>query len=91
VKIIRQISSLSLCAVLLCGGFDPTNQTWAAGADDEPKGEAPSPTIYNQQFAVVRQKVSLDLKVGVNHIQVSDPAPTRYGPSSQDPGAKLPQ
>ena len=71
-KIIRQISSLSLCAVLLWGVLDPTNQTWAADADDEPKGEAPALTIYNQQFAVVRQKVPLDLKLGVNHIQVTD-------------------
>ena len=29
-------------------------------------------TIYNQNFAVVRQTVPLDLKAGVNHVAVSD-------------------
>ena len=29
-------------------------------------------TIYNQNFAVVRQTVPLDLKVGINHVTVSD-------------------
>lgn len=32
----------------------------------------PSLTIYNQDFAVVRQELSLDLKSGVNQINVSD-------------------
>src|SRR6266403_6265217 len=72
VKNMQQISSLSLCAVFLWGVLDPTNQAWAAGADDEPKGEAPALTIYNQQFAVVRQKMPLDVKLGVNHVQVTD-------------------
>jgi len=68
----RRIGSLSLCAVLLWGVLDPTGQAFAAGADDEQKGEAPALTIYNQQFAVVRQKMPLDLKLGVNHVQVTD-------------------
>ena len=61
-KIKQPMGGLSLCAVLLWGVLDPTNQAWAAGADDEPKGEAPALTIYNQEFAVVRQKMPLDLK-----------------------------
>src|SRR3984957_14159228 len=32
----------------------------------------PSLTIYNQDFAVVRQELSLDLKSGENQINVSD-------------------
>ncbi len=68
----QQIGSLSLCVILFWGVLDPTNQAWATGADDEPKGEAPALTIYNQQFAVVRQKMPLDLKLGVNHVQVTD-------------------
>jgi len=72
VKNTQRIGSLSLCVVLLWGVLDPTNQAWAAGADDEPKGEAPALTIYNQQFAVVRQKMALDLKLGLNHVQVTD-------------------
>ena len=71
-KIKQPMGGLSLCAVLLWGVLDPTNQAWAAGADDEPKGEAPALTIYNQEFAVVRQKMPLDLKSGVNHVQVTD-------------------
>jgi len=67
-KNMQQISSLSLCVVLLWGVLDPTNQAWAAGADDEPKGEAPALTIYNQQFAVVRQKVP-GFEVGREHVQ----------------------
>jgi hypothetical protein len=33
---------------------------------------SPSLTIYNQNFAVVRQSVPLDLKTGVNHVLFSD-------------------
>ncbi len=29
-------------------------------------------TIYNQQFAVVRQTMPLNLKAGVNHVEVTD-------------------
>ena len=36
------------------------------------RDDAPSLTIYNQQFAVVRQKLPLDLRSGVNHVQVTD-------------------
>ena len=71
-KIMQGIGSLSLCAVLLWGVLKPIDQAWAAGGDDEPKGEASALTIYNQQFAVVRQKMLLDLKLGVNHVQVTD-------------------
>ena len=34
--------------------------------------DSPSLTIYNQNFAVVRQSVPLDLKVGVNHVLFSN-------------------
>jgi len=33
---------------------------------------APAVTIYNQQFAVVRNSLGLDLKPGVNHVEVTD-------------------
>ena len=33
---------------------------------------APAVTIYNQQFAVVRNSLALDLKPGVNHVEVTD-------------------
>ncbi len=34
--------------------------------------DAPSLTIYNQNFAVVRQSVPLDLKAGINHVLFSN-------------------
>lgn len=48
----------SLCALSLGGAEPPT--------------EAPSLTIYNQKFGIVRQTVPLDLKAGVNHVTFSD-------------------
>ena len=36
------------------------------------QGSSPSLTIYNQDFAVVRQEVPLDLKSGVNQFNVND-------------------
>ena len=71
-KTLHQIGGLALSAVLVWGVLSPWDRAWAAGADDEPKAEAPALTIYNQQFAVVRQKLPLDLKLGVNHVQVAD-------------------
>jgi len=43
-----------------------------AAADDDKPGDAPGLTIYNQQFAVVRQKLAMNLKAGANHVQVTD-------------------
>ena len=37
-----------------------------------PAGSQPSLTIYNQDFAVVRQELPLDLKSGENQINVND-------------------
>jgi hypothetical protein len=48
----------------------------AAGQTGETKtgdaAMAPSVTIYNQQFAVVRQGLALDLKAGQNRVDVTD-------------------
>jgi hypothetical protein len=56
--------------LLLCvGALFPFLQ---AAADDEQTSEAPGLTIYNQQFAVVRQKLMLSLKPNANHVQVTD-------------------
>jgi hypothetical protein len=44
---------------------------FASSKAEELKGDA-ALTIYNQQFAVVRQKLPLDLRSGVNHVQVTD-------------------
>ena len=70
--IAKRIGGLFLSAVLLWGAPYPFNSAFASGAEQEQKGCSPSLTIYNQQFAVVRQKLPLDLRPGVNHIQVTD-------------------
>src|SRR5258708_39638480 len=44
----------------------------AAGAAAAQQQDSPSLTIYNQNFAVVRQSVPLNLKVGVNHVLYSN-------------------
>ena len=47
----------------------------AAQTRDASKSDAlgaPALTIYNQQFAVVRQGLALELKPGQNHVEVID-------------------
>jgi hypothetical protein len=53
-------------------------------------GAEPALTIYNQDFAVVRDMVPLDLKSGVNNVRYAD-ATARVEPDSvilRDPGGK---
>ena len=49
------------CLIALCGA--------CFAADDVSQ---PSLTVYNQNFAVVRQELPLELKAGVNSIRVTD-------------------
>src|SRR5947208_320478 len=72
VHLYQRIGGLFLSAVLLWGASYPFNSAFASGTEQEQKGDSPSLTIYNQQFAVVRQKLPLDLRSGVNHLQVTD-------------------
>ena len=44
----------------------------AAGQAKDDAALAPALTIYNQQFAVVRHGLALDLKPGQNHVEVTD-------------------
>jgi len=69
VRISRQFCSIGLCVISFFAGVHP----WllGAGAPDQP-GPEPSLTIYNQGFAVVRQKLPLQLKSGLNHVQITD-------------------
>ncbi len=60
----RTIFLACLCAALLVSP--------ELAQDTEPSAEAPSLTIYNQGFAVVRQAVPLELKVGINRITYSN-------------------
>ena len=66
---VRRIDSLGLCVVLLLGTLD---HPVLASSSSEQSDAAPTLTIYNQGFAVVRQKLPLDLKSGVNHVQIMD-------------------
>ena len=66
---VRRIDSLGLCLVLLLGTL---NSALLGSTSGEQSDAAPSLTIYNQGFAVVRQKLPLDLKSGVNHVQIMD-------------------
>ena len=58
----RRTLSLGLCYLLICLPLHAA----------EPQPEAPSLTIYNQKFGIVRQTVPLDLTAGVNHVTFSD-------------------
>lgn len=68
----QRIGTLCLSGVLLWGVPYQFNSAFASGVEQEQKGDSPALTIYNQQFAVVRQKLPLDLPSGVNHLQVTD-------------------
>jgi hypothetical protein len=41
-------------------------QIFASDTEEELKGDSPTLTIYNEQFAVMRQKLPLDFRSGVN-------------------------
>ena len=70
--IAKRIAGLCLSAVLLWGALHQFDSVFASDTAEELKGDSPALTIYNQQFAVVRQKLPLDLRSGVNHVQVTD-------------------
>jgi hypothetical protein len=53
-----------VCFLILCCAFSASN--FAQDASQ------PSLTIYNEEFAVVRQEIPLDLKPGDNQVTVSD-------------------
>jgi len=55
--VLRQL----LCILALCG--------LCVAADESGQ---PSLTVYNQNFAVVRQEVPLELKAGVTNVRVTD-------------------
>jgi hypothetical protein len=68
---------LVVCLLAIPAGlfWQAAAQTKDASKIDAPKGEAwlaPALTIYNQQFAVVRNGLALDLKPGQNHVEVTD-------------------
>ena len=59
-------------AFLLLLGWMPV-RTWAqAGEPSHSPADPPAITIYNANFAVVRQSIPLDLKAGVNRVTFAD-------------------
>jgi hypothetical protein len=69
---VQRITGLALSAVLLCAALLHFSRAVASETQSESKAESPALTIYKQQFAVVRQKLPLDLHPGTNHVQVTD-------------------
>ncbi len=76
-KMYARALGLVVCLLVIHAGliWQAAAQTRDASKNDAPKGEAwlaPALTIYNQQFAVVRNGLALDLKPGQNHVEVTD-------------------
>jgi hypothetical protein len=71
-QIAKRIGALFLSVILLWGAPHQFAFALPSDAEQERIGDAPALTIYNQHFAVVRQKLPFDLRSGVNHIQVTD-------------------
>jgi hypothetical protein len=71
--IARRVCVVFLCALILYAGVvHSTHPAIARNTDNAQSGSPTGLTIYNQQFAVVRQTLPLDLKAGVNHVDVTD-------------------
>jgi hypothetical protein len=63
--------------IVVCLFALPALLIWKAAAQTKEAAKndpsmSPALTIYNQQFAVVRNGVALDLKPGQNHVEVTD-------------------
>jgi hypothetical protein len=71
-RLAQRIAGVCFSAALLFSVPCPFDPVLASDKDEDRKADAPALTIYNQQFAVVRQKLPLDLRAGVNHVQVTD-------------------
>ena len=68
-KMTRAKGVLMVCMILVCAALFVRARSMRA---KEAEGGAPALTIYNQQFAVVRQALPLSLKEGANHVEVTD-------------------
>jgi len=69
VRTYRRICSLGFSLYLL---FVTTKLSLGESGPSDQPGPEPSLTVYNQGFAVVRQKLPLQLKSGLNHVQITD-------------------
>ena len=69
----RSIGFVMFCAFLsIAGIFGLAHSNAKDHAENDPPGDAAALTIYNQKFAVVRQRLALVLKQGTNHTDVTD-------------------
>ncbi|MGB0036983.1 MAG: hypothetical protein WBP79_16050 [Candidatus Acidiferrales bacterium] len=72
-KAARIVGMFLLAALILSIGlFHKIGCAGAAPTQSDRPGDAFALTIYNQQFAVVRQILNLNLKPGVNHFDAND-------------------
>jgi hypothetical protein len=69
VQIAQRLGSCSLALVFLLASLNPF---FPAFGSDELPGASVAITVYNEGFAVVRQKLPLNLTPGVNHVQITD-------------------
>jgi hypothetical protein len=63
-------AAVCVLALQVMNSGNAPGQTREAAKNDAAMG--PALTIYNQQFAVVRNGLALDLKAGQNHVEVTD-------------------
>jgi len=68
----RQTAVFALSLFLIVGAASFSRTEALASRAEEQLSSSPGLTIYNAKFAVVRQKLPLDLKPGTNHVQVTD-------------------
>jgi hypothetical protein len=82
-----------LAALLSLGTIHSAISTGGTKSAADDPGDSPALTIYNAQFAVVRQKLPLELKSGVNHMEVTEITshlePDSVILRSLDPGNRL--
>ena len=84
------LAGAASAALALSAGAQPVDSTQGLPIDPA-QGRRPALTIYNQNFAVVREHVPLDLKAGVNAVTFSG-ATVHLEPDSvvlRDPAGKV--
>ncbi len=72
-KIARRIGFGIVCLVAIWTvRMAPARPATVGVREENQSTGAPALTIYNEKFAVVRQLLSLEMKAGTNHVEVSD-------------------
>jgi len=72
-KIARRIGIGVVCLLAIWAArMAPARPATVAVREESQSAGAPALTIYNEKFAVVRQLMSLQMKAGTNHVELSD-------------------